>query len=92
MTPIDKGACGACHVQLRPQVINLCRRGEDLIACDSCRRILFIPEREQPSAEAPEASEPEEQAAPEAKGGDAAAAAGTGAESAGLPGRPAAGA
>ncbi|MDH3285246.1 MAG: C4-type zinc ribbon domain-containing protein [Acidobacteriota bacterium] len=50
---IDKTACGACHVKLRPQIINLCRRGEDLVACDSCRRILFIadePENEAPAA------------------------------------------
>ncbi|MCU0254640.1 MAG: C4-type zinc ribbon domain-containing protein [Acidobacteria bacterium] len=39
-------ACGACHVRLRPQIINLVKRGEDLSFCESCRRILYIAETE----------------------------------------------
>ncbi len=42
MARIEKESCAACHVRLRPQVINLARRGEDLITCDSCRRILYV--------------------------------------------------
>ncbi|RMG48722.1 MAG: hypothetical protein D6718_01395 [Acidobacteria bacterium] len=43
MAAIENSACSACHVRLRPQVINLARRGEDLVTCDSCRRILYVP-------------------------------------------------
>ena len=32
------GSCGACHVRLRPQVVNLARRGDDLVTCDGCHR------------------------------------------------------
>ncbi|HHN74548.1 MAG TPA: hypothetical protein ENK10_04900 [Acidobacteria bacterium] len=41
MAKIFHGACGACHVRLRPQVINLVQRGEELISCESCRRFLY---------------------------------------------------
>ena len=30
-----------CHVRLRPQVFNTVRRGEELVQCESCSRILF---------------------------------------------------
>jgi hypothetical protein len=43
---VEKESCSACHVRLRPQVINLARRGEELVTCDSCRRILVIDENE----------------------------------------------
>ncbi len=43
---IVSNACGACHVRLRPQIINLVRRGEDLSFCESCRRILYFAESE----------------------------------------------
>jgi hypothetical protein len=44
MARIAGGACSACHVRLRPQVISLVRRGEDLISCESCGRILYLDE------------------------------------------------
>lgn len=52
-----KGRCTACNMSLRPQVFSDIRRGDDLIVCDNCTRILFYrPEQEQ---EAPvEASAP----------------------------------
>ena len=43
---IVSNACGACHVRLRPQIINLVRRGEDLSFCESCRRILYFADSE----------------------------------------------
>jgi hypothetical protein len=49
---VEKESCGACHVRLRPQVINQARRGVELVACDSCRRILIVDEVE-PSEGAP---------------------------------------
>jgi uncharacterized protein len=42
--------CSACNVTLRPQAFADVRRGETLIVCDSCARILFYrPEREAPA-------------------------------------------
>jgi uncharacterized protein len=36
------GVCTLCHVRLRPQVYNEVRRGESLIQCESCLRILYF--------------------------------------------------
>jgi predicted nucleic acid-binding Zn-ribbon protein len=51
--------CTACHVRLRPQVFNDVRRGDRLVQCESCTRILYIvppkpaaPEAQQTSASA----------------------------------------
>ena len=35
------GICTICHVRLRPQVFNNVRRNEEIVQCDSCRRILY---------------------------------------------------
>ncbi len=43
---IEKESCAACHVRLRPQVINLVRRGEEVVSCDSCRRMLYVDDNE----------------------------------------------
>jgi uncharacterized protein len=37
------GSCSVCHVRMRPQMFNEVRRGENLIQCESCLRILFAP-------------------------------------------------
>jgi predicted nucleic acid-binding Zn-ribbon protein len=37
----SKGRCSACNLGLRPQVFSDVRRGDTLIVCDSCSRILF---------------------------------------------------
>jgi len=34
--------CTACHVRIRPQVYADLLRTEDVLACDSCSRILFL--------------------------------------------------
>jgi predicted nucleic acid-binding Zn-ribbon protein len=36
--------CTACHVRLRPAVVQKVRRNVELITCDSCQRILYFPE------------------------------------------------
>ena len=53
------GHCTACHVRLRPQSFNDVRRGDKLVQCESCTRILFIvppkpasPEAQQTTASA----------------------------------------
>jgi predicted nucleic acid-binding Zn-ribbon protein len=35
------GSCTACFMSLRPQVMAQIRRGEEIITCDNCNRILF---------------------------------------------------
>ena len=40
-----EGGCTVCHVRMRPQMFNEVRRGETLIQCESCMRILyFVPQ------------------------------------------------
>ncbi|MEJ7708548.1 MAG: C4-type zinc ribbon domain-containing protein [Pyrinomonadaceae bacterium] len=39
-------SCTACHMSLRPQVMTQIRRGEDVIVCDNCNRILYYLPRE----------------------------------------------
>jgi predicted nucleic acid-binding Zn-ribbon protein len=36
------GGCTVCHVRMRPQMFNEVRRGENLIQCESCLRILYF--------------------------------------------------
>jgi predicted nucleic acid-binding Zn-ribbon protein len=36
------GGCTVCHVRMRPQMFNEVRRGEALIQCESCLRILYF--------------------------------------------------
>jgi len=39
------GGCTVCHVRMRPQMFNEVRRGESLVQCESCLRILyFVPQ------------------------------------------------
>jgi len=42
-----EAVCPACNVRLRPQAFAQMRRGEHLIACDSCRRFLYYEEAEE---------------------------------------------
>lgn len=41
IAPIAGDMCTACHVRLRPAVVQQVRRNEDLIQCDSCQRLLY---------------------------------------------------
>ncbi len=36
--------CGGCHVRVMPKLIQQVRRAEGLIACDSCKRFLYVPD------------------------------------------------
>jgi len=42
LVPIKGENCGACHLLLRPQVINEVQMGERLVTCEACQRILYI--------------------------------------------------
>ena len=53
------GSCTACFMSLRPQVMAEIRRGDDVIICDNCNRILYyVPSearKEAPATAAPNA-------------------------------------
>ncbi len=40
---VVNGSCSACFMSLRPQVIQQLRRANDIITCENCTRILYIP-------------------------------------------------
>jgi len=44
MVPVAHSACGGCHMNLPPQVINEIKMTESIIFCESCARILYIEE------------------------------------------------
>ena len=41
MAEARNGACSACFMALRPQVMAQVRRADDVVTCDNCNRILF---------------------------------------------------
>ena len=54
------GSCTACFMTLRPQVMAEVRRGDDVITCDNCNRILYYApngavQKEAPATAAPNA-------------------------------------
>ncbi|MBA3442281.1 MAG: hypothetical protein H0T92_20695 [Pyrinomonadaceae bacterium] len=46
-------SCSACSMSLRPEVMTKIRRGEELILCDNCNRILYYVPIEQASKAVP---------------------------------------
>ncbi|HXD34548.1 MAG TPA: C4-type zinc ribbon domain-containing protein [Pyrinomonadaceae bacterium] len=42
MAEARNGACSACFMALRPQIMAQVRRADDVITCDNCNRILFF--------------------------------------------------
>src|SRR5690349_21319990 len=45
-------SCSACFMSLRPQMMAEIRRGEDIITCDNCGRILYVTPAEPVKADA----------------------------------------
>ena len=43
------GACSACRMAIRPQVMAEIRRGEEIILCDNCNRILYYQHAARPT-------------------------------------------
>ena len=41
MAEARNGACTACYMALRPQIMSEVRRGDEVITCDNCNRILY---------------------------------------------------
>jgi uncharacterized protein len=61
VSAIKDGTCQACRVTVRPQQIMQARKGDEIVLCESCKRILYVP----PPAPAASAA-----AAPEAVAGE----------------------
>jgi predicted nucleic acid-binding Zn-ribbon protein len=52
------GSCTACFMTLRPQVMAEIRRGEDVIVCDNCNRILYYVSSDKSQKEVPATAQP----------------------------------
>ncbi|HEX8889318.1 MAG TPA: C4-type zinc ribbon domain-containing protein [Pyrinomonadaceae bacterium] len=52
------GSCTACFMSLRPQVMAEIRRGDDVIICDNCNRILYWVPKEAAQKESPATAVP----------------------------------
>jgi predicted nucleic acid-binding Zn-ribbon protein len=44
VAPARNEICEICKVRIRPQVFQLIRKNDQIIACDACQRILYDPE------------------------------------------------
>jgi predicted nucleic acid-binding Zn-ribbon protein len=51
-------SCTACFMSLRPQVMAEIRRGEDVMVCDNCNRILYYAQADTTQQEAPATASP----------------------------------
>lgn len=43
ITEVAEGQCSACHMVVRPQLLVEVRRGSSVVACENCRRLLYVP-------------------------------------------------
>jgi predicted nucleic acid-binding Zn-ribbon protein len=41
IVPLTDYVCGGCHMHLPPQITHLVRKGDELVICESCSRILY---------------------------------------------------
>ncbi len=44
LSPVHDGFCSVCQMKIRPQLLEELRKGERIIRCENCSRILYIPE------------------------------------------------
>jgi uncharacterized protein len=42
LVAVREGLCGGCHVRVMPTLVQQVRRATGLIACDSCKRFLYV--------------------------------------------------
>lgn len=42
LVPVEGEACGACRMEIRPQLLNEIRLKEALVVCEICSRILYL--------------------------------------------------
>lgn len=45
---VVNGSCSACFMALRPQMQVEVRKGQQIITCESCTRILYVPSKTEP--------------------------------------------
>jgi predicted nucleic acid-binding Zn-ribbon protein len=57
ISPVVKGICQTCHIGIPPQQFNLLLRGEELMSCPNCNRIMYWGENKAYSGETPESSD-----------------------------------
>jgi predicted nucleic acid-binding Zn-ribbon protein len=43
MSPLAGDLCSICHVKVRPHILQQVKRGEDVMQCENCQRILYFP-------------------------------------------------
>ncbi len=48
LSPVHDGFCSVCQMKIRPQLMEELRKGEKIIRCENCSRILYIPEPKLP--------------------------------------------
>ena len=51
LAPAVEGSCSLCHFALRPHLQQRVRRAEEIIACEHCYRILYMPELDDEAAQ-----------------------------------------
>jgi predicted nucleic acid-binding Zn-ribbon protein len=51
LSPLHVDLCSVCHVKVRPHILQQVRRGEAVVQCESCHRILYY--ETTPAAPAP---------------------------------------
>ncbi len=49
---VVNGSCSACYMSLRPQILLEVKRGDQIITCESCTRIMYILKRDVTEASA----------------------------------------
>lgn len=47
VVPANNGHCGGCNIVLTPRLMQLVRRGQDLVQCESCQRFLYWEQEEE---------------------------------------------
>ena len=51
MSALTGALCSVCHVHVRPHILQQVKRGEDVMQCENCHRILYFPPIVQAPAE-----------------------------------------
>lgn len=41
LVPVDKGTCGGCHMKIPPQLVQDAKRGDSMVSCSYCGRLLY---------------------------------------------------
>jgi predicted nucleic acid-binding Zn-ribbon protein len=41
LVPVDNGTCGGCHMKVPPQLVQDAKRGDAMVSCSYCGRLLY---------------------------------------------------